>query len=201
MCPVLRSDSSWSQTLKFLGNEARLDAKYDRNSKERALSEATLTGRNGDVNFELKTEFDNNDLELTASTNTKDGTNLEVVADRSSGVKQVSASRPWNIQGQDCDVSATHKPGDSSTKIKLSSVLGHGVKAIAEVGLGSSAVDYELEYETDISEGRSVSANLKPQSNEGEIEYVDTATLDATITASMALNGKPKVTVKRAWDF
>ena len=29
----------------------------------------------------------------------------------------------------------------------------------------------------------------------------DTKTIDATLTASMDLNGKPKVTVKRAWDF
>jgi hypothetical protein len=194
--------AKWSQTLKFLGNDATLQAEYDRNAKERGLSEATLTGKNGDVNFELKTHFDNNDLELTASTDTKDGTTLEVVANRNDGVKSLSASRPWNIQGQDCEVQATHTPAGRDTKLKLSSVLGHGVRAVAEYTVGNQAnVDYELEYEADISEGRHVSANLKPQQNSGEIEYVDTKTIDATLTASMDLNGKPKVTVKRSWDF
>ena len=35
----------WSQTLKFLGNEANLEAEYDRASREDFLSEATLSGK------------------------------------------------------------------------------------------------------------------------------------------------------------
>jgi len=194
--------AKWSQGLKFLNNDATLSAEYDRNANERGLSEATLTGKNGDINYELKTNFDNNDLELTATTDTKDGTSLELVANRNDGVTSVSASRPWKIQGQDCEVTAKHKPSAKDTKITLSSLLGHGVKAVAEYTVGNNnKLDYELEYEADISDGRSVSANLKPQENSGEIEYVDSETLDATLTASMALNGKPKVTVKRSWNF
>ena len=59
----------------------------------------------------------------------------------------------------------------------------------------------ELEYESTISDGRSLSATVNPKDGTGDIEYVDTKTIDAELTASMDLGGKPKLTVKRGWTF
>lgn len=192
----------WSQTLKFLGAEAEINAEYDRNSRKDFLSEATLSGKCDDVNYELKTEFGDS-VELTATTTTKDGTDLEVVADNKNGLTSVTASRDVKIQGQDCNMEASHERSSSTSKLKLSSVLGHGVSGSATWTVGNKLTDadYELEYASSISDGRSIEATINPKDGSGDIEYTDSKTLDATISASMDLGGKPKLTVKRGWTF
>jgi hypothetical protein len=191
----------WSQTLKFLGKEATIDAEYDRNSRDDFLSEATLSGKLDDVSYQVKTQFGDSH-ELTLTTDTKDGTAIELVADNKNGLTKVSANRGVKIQGQDCTAEVSHARQSSTSKLKLSSVLGHGVSGSAEWKLGGKVEpEVEIEYASDISDGRSVAATLKPKEGTGDIEYVDSKTLDATITASMDLGGKPKLTVKRGWSF
>lgn len=192
----------WTQTLKFLGNEATIEGNYDRNARDNFLSDASVTGKLDDVSYELKTGFGDKH-ELTLSTDTKDGTALEMSLNNQDGITEVKAGRDVQIQGQDVSVEATHAPKASSSKVKLSSVLGHGVSGSAtwQVGNKLTDADYELEYETDINAGRSLSAKVNPRDGSGDIEYVDSSTIDATITASLDLGGKPKVSVKRAWSF
>jgi len=193
----------WTQTLKFLGNDATLSAEYDRNENDSFLNEATLSGTVDDVSYELKTDF-GNDVELTVGTTTKDGTALGAVANTGNGITEVSVARPWSIFNQDCDVKATHTPKDGQSKLKLSSMLGHGVKAVGTLTVdksGSRETDYEVEYASDLGGGRTVAVNANPLSGSGDIEYVDTKTLDATVTASMDFGGQPKLTIKRSWDF
>jgi hypothetical protein len=192
----------WSQTLKFLGNEANINAEYDRNARENFLSEATISGKVDDVSYELKTGFGDTH-ELTLNANTKDGTALEVVADNNNGITQLTASRGVKVQGRDVDVEASHSPKASQSKLKLSSVFGHGVSGSATWDVGSKldSTDYEIEYASSVGDGRSVSATVNPKDGSGDIEYVDSKTIDATITASMDLGGKPKLSVKRAWNF
>jgi len=190
---------SWSQTLKFLGKEATLEAEYDRNGNKKFLNEATLTGKLDDVNYELKTDF-RGDTELTVSADTKDGTTVEAVANKGDGITKVTASRGTKIQDRDVDIEASHETKSGESKVKLSTVLGHGVTFLATLGPKKDP-EYELEYESTLGDGRSLSANVNPKDGSGEIEYVDSKTLDATITASMALGGEPKLTVKRAWSF
>jgi len=190
---------TWSQTLKFLGNDATLEAEYDRNANERFLDSATISGKLDDVNYELKTKF-GGEMALTVSADTADGTTVEAVATKNDGITKVTATRSTKIQGRDVDVEASHAVKSGESKLKLSSVLGHGVKAIVNLGPKQDA-DYELEYESSIGEGRKLSANVNPKDGSGEIEFVDNKSIDATVTASMPLGGKPKVTVKRAWNF
>ena len=47
--------------------------------------------------------------------------------------------------------------------------------------------DVELEYESSLGDGRSLSANVNPSNGNGEIEYVDSATLDAAYPPRAAL--------------
>jgi len=192
----------WSQTLNFLGKEATIDAEYDRKERQDFLKEARLTGKVDDVSYELKTGFGDTH-ELTVSADTKDGTSLEVVADNTNGLTKVTAGRDVKIQGQECSVEASHQPKSSASKLKLSSVLGHGVSGSATWTVGNrlNDADYELEYASSVTEGRELKASLNPKDGSGDIEYVDSKTMDATITASMDLGGKPKLTVKRAWSF
>lgn len=193
----------WSQTLSFLGNDAKLEAEYDRSNRDDFLSEVSLSGKNGDVNYEVRTAFDG-DTELKLSTTTKDGTSVEASANTKNGINKVSASRSASVFGQDCDFEASHEVNDNQSKLKMSSVLGHGVKASGTVTVGKGGdrtTNYEVEYDASLGDGRSVSANMNPFEGTGEIEYEDSSTLDATITASMALGGKPKVTMKRSWSF
>lgn len=191
----------WSQTLKFLGNEATVDAEYDRNSRENFLSEATISGKCDDVNYSLKTSFGDTH-ELTLSTKTADGTALEMVADNSDGLNSVTASRGIKVQGQDCDIEASHTRKSGASKVKLSSVLGHGVSGSATWTVGNKldSAETELEYAGSVN-GRDLKASLNPKSGTGDIEYVDSKTIDATITAAMDLGGKPKLTLSRAWNF
>lgn len=258
---------TWSQTLKFLGNDATLEAEYDRNANEKFLDSATISGKLDDVNYEvtracakgsgcdrasvplgarmlildalltlsanmpreppraprirltsrdrhmptpplwlpgrdgrqLKTKF-GGEMALTVSADTADGTTVEAVATKNDGITKVTASRSTKIQGRDVDVEASHAVKSGESKLKLSSVLGHGVTAIVNLGPKQDA-DYELEYESSIGDGRKLSANVNPKDGSGEIEFVDSKSIDATVTASMPLGGKPKINIKRAWNF
>lgn len=192
----------WSQTLKFLGAEATIDAEYDRKNRQDFLSEARLSGKVDDVNYELKTGFGDTH-ELTLTTDTKDGTALEVVGNNNDGITRLAASRDVKIQSQNCNLEASHARQSKQSKLKLSSVLGHGVSASVDWTVGDRLLDAdaEIEYASSISEGRDLNAKLNPKTGSGDIEYVDTKTLDATITASMDLGGKPQLSVSRGWSF
>ena len=194
---------SWSQTLQFLGKSATLEAEYDRNAREDFLNEATLSGKLDDVAYEVKTSFGDTH-ELTLAADTKDGTSVEVVANNKDGLTSITASRDVKISGRDYNAEASHDRQSSSSKLKMSSVLGHGVTGSATWTVGNKldSADYELEYETELTNGRKLSATVNPRNGKGDIEYVDSSTIDAEITASMDLGGgSPKVTVKRAWNF
>jgi hypothetical protein len=193
----------WSQTLKFLGKEATLEANYDRAAKSDFLESASLSGKLDDVSYEAKTTFAG-DTELTLSTDTKDGTSVEVVANNADGVTNVKAARGARMFDRDVDVEGSYDVKDSNSKLSLSTVLGYGVKATANVNFdkkGARSEDYELEYESSLGDGRTLSATVDPSTGQGEIEYEDSSTFDATLTASVASGGKPSVTVKRSWGF
>lgn len=198
----------WSQALKFLGNDAQINAEYDRSARSDFLSEATLSGKVDDVSYEVKTSFGNtHEVKLTADT--KDGTTLELNADVGSGVdvRSVSATRDVKLQGQDCTLEASHERASGDSKLKLSSVLGNGLKAIANIArskAGDMSTDYNLEYEQELNAGRTVSARINGDGS-GDVELEDSTTLasqDAVISAKMDLGGSsPSVTVKRSWSF
>ena len=153
------------------------------------------------MNYELKTGFGDTH-ELTLTTNTAEGATLEVVADNSNGLTKVSAARDVKLQGQDVNVEVSHARQSGDSKLKFSSVLGHGVSGEAtwQVGNKLTDLDTELKYAGAVN-GRDLTAKLNPKSGSGNVEYVDSKSIDATVTASMDLGGKPELTLKRAWSF
>lgn len=196
----------WSQVV----GGAKLTAEYDRNARKDFLKEATLAGSTGSLDYELTTDFNGMSADVTLATTTSDGTKLEAegsISDLKGSVNKLTATRAAKLsalgQSQDVDLEISHDISAKASKIQLSSVVGGGLKAIGSVvnSAGKSSVSYEVEYDTTLSEGRTLSASISPAAGTGEIEYVDSATLDATITATVPLGGDPKVTVKRAFSF
>lgn len=153
---------------------------------------------------------------------------------------------------RDCDLEVSHDLTSSESKLKLSTVLGSGLTAIGSLTSKGSAskLAYEVEYDTTLGEGRTLSATVSPAdgmpthratpvphsplplrrpfapsppsslgpcaitlltlhpppptmppTGTGEIEYEDSATVDATITATFPLGGSPKVQVSRKFGF
>lgn len=195
----------WSQGVNVFGRSATLSCDYDRNERKDFLKEATLSGALDRVKYELTSGFGKR-LDLTLGTKTEDGTSLELesqVEDLHLKVTKVSASRSTSLRGQDYDLDLSHSLSDNESKLKLSSALGSGVRAIGDLTTkaGASSMSYEVEYDTTLTKGRSLHASVKPQDGSGEIEYVDSATLDGTITANIPLGGKPTVSVKRGFSF
>lgn len=199
-----------SQSLRLFSQDTTLSAEYDRNQNRDGLHEATLSGSMKSIKYELTQSGDDTELKLEADT--PDGTTVEAVGDYSAplgyGLKTVTASRSTSFGDQAIDAELQHTLKSGESKLKLSTILGNGITAIANIANnakgGGAEASYELEYEGTLTEGRTLSANLKIADGSGEVEYEDAATLasqDSTITATMPLGGSPKVTVKRSWSF
>jgi hypothetical protein len=201
----------WSQALNVLGRSAVLSAEYDRASRRDFLTEATLSGDSGNIKYELTTKFDGS-TECKLATTTSDGTTLEAEGDvnpwyGSGKVSKLTASRSVNVRGQDCEIELAHhmssRTSGPESKLTVSSALGSGIKAIGLLNSkgGDSSLAYEVEYDTSLNEGRTLSAKVRPFEGTGKVEYTDSSTLDATLTATFPLGEAPKVTLKRSFGF
>lgn len=197
--------AEWSQGLKFLGRAATVSGKYDRSERKDFLKEVSLSGKSGAIDYEMTTNFDDHNG-VSLSTKTQDGTTVQAEGNwngLSARVTKVSASRATTLRGQDCDLELSHELESSESKVTLSTLLGSGVKAIGRLtsANGASKLTYDFEYDTTLSEGRSLSAKVNPQAGTGEVEYEDSKSLDGTLTANFPLGGSPKVTFKRGFTF
>jgi hypothetical protein len=191
--------ASWSQDIKVLGNSATLDLSYDRSENSDFLDEATLSGSVEGIKYELTKKFGGDGIDFSLETSAGDGATIEANGSLDGGLTSVTASKSATFGSQDCDLEASYDVGSSDSKLKLSTVLGAGITGVAT--MTTSNVDYSFEYDTELTGGRTLSATVGADGS-GEVEYVDEASIDATITATMDLaGGAPKVTVKRAWSF
>jgi hypothetical protein len=219
----------WSQTMNVFGKESTLTGEYDRNENKNFLKTVSLSGAMDKIKYELTSKMGNQvddgfslgefgawskrkttRVDFNFETETNDGTTVELVGDVNDmkiGISKVTASRSATIGGlgvtQDCDIEVSHNLADSESKLKLSSALGSGIKAVGTLTskAGARTVSYNVEYDATLTEGRTLSASVNPADGSGEVEYEDSATLDATITATVPLGGAPKVTVKRTFGF
>jgi len=197
--------AKWSQGLKVLGGDATLTATYDRSSTKDFVDEATLTGTRGKINYEMSTKFEGS-TGLKLSTKTSDGTTIEAdgeMADLVSvpKINKWTATRSVSVRDNDCDLEMQYAPASGKSKLSLSSIIGSGFKGTASMESGSAGVNYEVNYDTTLTEGRTLSASVNPKDGSGEIEYVDSASVDGTLTASMPLGGSPSLTLKRSFGF
>jgi hypothetical protein len=197
----------WTQHLSFGGSGgSTLSAEYDRTSNKDWLSEVSLSGALDKLKYEVTTKFAGA-ADVKLETTTDDGTTLEVegsVDHMVGSVSSLKATRATKLLDRTCDLELSHDVAESESKIKLSSVLGSGVKALATFATqrGSSRAAYELEYDTTLTEGRTLSASVNPKAGTGEVEFEDSATLnDVTINAKFPLGKSPAVSIKRSFAF
>jgi len=198
----------WSQAVKLFGASSTLSAEYDRSQSKDALSEVSAAGKSGAVDYKL-TLKSKESADFEVSTATTDGTTLGAegsVSPMSSklSLSKVSAARSVNLREQDYDLELAHDLTSSKSELKLSTNLGSGVKASGTITTqgGASSTAYEVGYDTTLTEGRTLSATLNPADGTGEVEYEDSASLEAaTITATLPLGGSPKLRVKRGFSF
>jgi len=196
-----------SQAVKLFGRDTTLEASYDRSEKEDGLNELSVSGDSGPLKYRLASRMSSS-VAYELSSKMSDGTTLEAEGsfdgmEKGLQMSKVKASKAVNVRNTDCDVELEHDFGSSESKVSLSSVLGGGIKATgtltAKDGKGTAA--YEVGYDASLSEGRTISATVSPADGSGEVEYEDSATLDATIKATFPLGGTPKVNIRRAFAF
>jgi hypothetical protein len=199
--------ATWSQSLTVLGNDATVSAEYDRAERKDFVKEASLAGAIASVKYSLTTKF-GGDTGLTLATTTEDGTTVEAEGSLSTltsmpTISKLSASRKATLRGTECDLEISHEVDSSESKLKLSTILGSGIKAIGTLATKGDSHDtsYELEYDTQLTSGRTLSAHVNPRDGSGEVEYVDTASVDGELTATIPLGGQPKLSLKRAFKF
>jgi len=199
--------AKWSQSLSVLGNDATMSAEYDRAERKDFVKEASLAGAISKVKYELTTKF-GGATGLNLQTTTDDGTTIEAQGSLETLTSvpkftKLTASRKANLRGNDCDLEISHEIDSSESKLKLSTLLGSGVKASGTLATkgGSHDTSYEIEYDTTLSEGRTLSASVNPKTGTGEVEFVDSASIDGELTATIPLGGQPKLTLKRAFKF
>jgi len=118
-------------------------------------------------------------------------------------ISKLTASRKASLRGNDCDLEFSHDISSSESKFKLSSVLGSGVKAIGTLSRQGDSHDtsYEIEYDTTLTKGRTLSAHVNPKDGTGEVELVDSVSIDGELTATIPLGGEPKLSLKRSFKF
>jgi len=103
-------------------------------------------------------------------------------------------------QGQDCARQDESALGGDKDK----------VSAQVDYNVDDSAASYEVGYSRNLDDGKDISATFTPDSNELEVEYVDTkfesgatwtatATVDTADTANVLDN--TKFTLKRSWTW
>ena len=90
-------------------------------------------------------------------------------------------------------VAFTDRPNHKATNVSMSAVVD-AFNSKTEESNPPNAL-------TTLAEGRTLSAKVSPRDGTGEVEYEDSATIDATIAATFPLGGAPKVTAKRAFSF
>lgn len=162
--------------LKVLGNSATVTGSYDRSENENFLNEATLTGSigKGNVDYELTTKFGSG-LDYEVSTKTDDGSSIraegsvDLLSASDLNVRKVSAASTRSLRGNDYDIEISHDLSEGESKIKMSTVLGAGVKAIGTLANkgGATTKGYEVEYDTTLNEGRTLSASVNPDAGTG----------------------------------
>jgi hypothetical protein len=209
--------ATWNQALKFGKRETNLKAGYDYSANRDFLKEVSLSGdmMDGDdmrVSYDVSHDFaaSNTNVKLTANAK---GTKLGAEYDRAEGLKEVSLDRDVDIGDQSLNVQPSWLVAAHTARIKLMSKLGGGkdqLSAQFDYDTSDKAASYEIGYGHDFGEGRDVSATVKPNKREVEVDYVDNTFESGatwTASASMPFDGDSKMldatklTLKRSWKW
>lgn len=210
--------ASWGKALSIGDFKTNLRCNYDYNDNRDFLKEISVSGDlvegSGDdlsVSYDVNHNFKSKNTEVTLSANTQ-GTTLSLDYDTESQVKEVSASRSVDVSDRTVDLTPSWLVQAKTARIKMMSALGGDSKVSAQVDYETDggATSFELGYSTTLEGGQEVSATFAPDSNELEVEYVDskfekgaTWTATATVDTSDAGNivDAASLKLKRSWSW
>jgi len=198
--------AKWTQTLSVGGAKAKLVTIVQPSAKKDFLKELSLSGSVNDIAYTLKQKIGGGaDLALQT---TYQGTTLKAegkvgLPASANKLTLVGASRKALVGGRPLSLKPSHAPQTGKTKLAVSADLGSGVVVNGEVSQAGGEVStaYDFEYAASVSSGRTVSARFSPGDGSGELEYIDSESLDMTAIVTMPLGGKPKVALKRSFAF
>jgi hypothetical protein len=212
--------ASWNQKLKLGDFSTNMRANYDYKQNKDFLKDVEFRGdlveaSNADdvaVSYEVSHSFGSKNTNVKLSANTQ-GTTLGAEYDQADGLKEVSAVRDVELGDQKVNLNPSWLVQAKTARVKLMSKLNSGDRVSAQVDYATEggATSYELGYEHNLEDGRDVSATLKPDAKDLEVEYVDnkfesgatwTATANVPLEAGASnLLDSAKLSLKRSWAW
>jgi hypothetical protein len=209
--------ASWGKALNIGSHKTNMNCKYDYSANKDFLKEVSFSGdltNAGDVSvgYEVTRDFKSKDTEvkLTAASQ---GTQLSATYNDNS-LQEVGAERDVDIGDQKVNVSPSWLVQAKTARVKLMSRMNGGDRISAQVDYNTDKNDatYEVGYDHNLEEGRDISATIKPNSKEVEIDYVDNkfengATWTASASVPLENSGNnnildaAKLTLKRSWQW
>jgi len=206
--------ASWNQALKLGDFNTNLKANYDYKSNSDFLKDVEFTGdlvEDGDmtVSYEVTHDFGSKTTNVKLTANTQ-GTQIGAEYDQNDGVKEITAERSVSAGDQNVDVEASWSVKANAARIKLMSKLGDNLRGEVTYDSGDSSTSYEVGYDTNIEDGRDVSATYKPDSNTLEVDYTDTtfekgatwtASAEVPLEDSNNIMDAAKLSLKRSWTW
>jgi len=208
--------ASWGKALNIGDFKTNLRCNYDYNDNRDFLKEVSLQGDlkesddlsiSYDVNHNFKSK--NTDVKLTAGMK---GNTLAVEADTDSGIKEASAARSVDVGDYSIDMKPSWLVQAKTARVKMMSALSKDNRVSAQVDFNTDdrSAAYEVGYTRQLDEGKEVSATYTANSNQLEVEYVDSkfengATWTATANVDTSDVGNvmdaTKLTLKRQWSW
>jgi len=213
--------ASWNQALKLGDFSTRLRANYDYNANRDFLKEVSLSGDlvegskadDVSVSYEVSHDFADKNTNVKLSANTQ-GTTIGAEYDRADGIREVSVERDVDVADQTINVQPSWLVQAKTARVKLMSKMSGGDRLSAQIDYNtdSNGATYEVGYDHSLEDGRDISATVKPNSKEVEIDYVDNkfesgATWTASASVPLENSGSSnmleaaKLTLKRSWKW
>jgi len=153
----------------------------------------------------------NTNVKLSANTQ---GTTIGAEYDRADGIREVSVERDVDVADQTINVQPSWLVQAKTARVKLMSKMSGGDRLSAQIDYNtdSNGATYEVGYDHSLEDGRDISATVKPNSKEVEIDYVDNkfesgATWTASASVPLENSGSSnmleaaKLTLKRSWKW
>jgi hypothetical protein len=207
--------ASWAKKFSIGDFNSQVDCSYDYNENRDGLKDVKLSGNlvegSGDdlnVGYEVTKSFSGDkgtEVKLTASTH---GTRFGVDLNSDDQLKEVSARRSVTLGDQELDVEPSFLVKAQKARIKLASAFGKDrVNAQVDYDTQDKAAAFEVGYQRELEDGRTLSATMTPADKNVDIELVDskfesgaTWTAKATVPLEDAKDNA-KLSLKRSWTW
>jgi hypothetical protein len=204
--------ATWNQALKLGDFSTNLKCNYDYNANKDFLKDATLSGQEQGVSYEVSRNFGDSSTNVKLSAS-YEGTTMNAEVDDLS-LTEVSAVRDLDVGDASVNTQASWLVKAQTARVKLMSNLGGSkdrVKAQIDYNPSDKSTAYEVGYEHQLESGRDVSATYNPADKNLDVELVDnkfesgaTWTAKASVPLDNGANNvldAAKVTLKRSWNW